>query len=788
MTEQENLNEVAQIINIRTGIVGEKKAKPEMSQLLREAATESIVLLKNNGVLPLKNKAKLAVFGRSQIDYFFVGYGSGGEVNPPYTVNVIEGLQQKEVSINEALLAKYQAFCKENFMPEMPWGMWPRSLAELHLDLSEIKTAQLDDEVAILVIGRAAGEDRENLLEAGSYYLTDEEKALVDNVTKAYEKVVLIINSGNILDLSWIENYDFAAILFAWQGGMESGNAIADVLMGDANPSGKLSDTIARNYDDYPGNDQFGQEEYSEYIEDVYVGYRYFETFHPEKVLYPFGFGLSYTTFSQQTTMTNTSDEVKLVTTVTNNGTVAGKEVIQVYVEPPQGLLGKPTRNLVKFAKTRTLAPGESEVVEFQIPMTEFASYDDSGVTGHQSSYVLEAGDYQLFVGNAINHLEKVGVVQLDQLQVVETLTQLSAPETQFSILKPELKAGKLVESYQPVTLQKVSVKERILSKVASLETPSDVEQFLNTGKTIGELVSSLTEIELDAITRGEGKMDSPMGPRGNAGMLGGTVESLREKGIPTVITTDGPAGIRLNHYASLLPCGTGLACTWNTELVEQLADEYGKEMVEIGSDVILAPGMNIHRNPLGGRNFEYFSEDPYLTGKMAASYVRGVQANGVAACPKHYACNNQETNRTFNDSRVSERALREIYLKGFEICVKEANPYSIMTSYNKINGVWAHYHYDLVTAILREEWGFDGCVMTDWWMRMAQDPNFEQLENNAYRVRAQVDVLMPGGLDFETFECDDSLVNSLSHPEGLKLTEAQRSAYNVLKFIQRIK
>lgn len=788
MTEKEIINEVAQIINIRTGITGEKKAKPEMSRLLREAAAESIVLLKNDGVLPLKKQMKLAVFGRSQIDYFFVGYGSGGEVNPPYTVNLIEGLEQKEVVLNQTILNKYQEFCKENVMPEMPWGMWPRSLEELHLDLSELKENRIEDEVAMIVIGRAAGEDRENLLEPGSYYLTDEEKTLIDNVSKVYEKVILLINSGNIMDLSWTQNYNFSAILMVWQGGMESGNAIADILMGDVTPSGKLTDTIARNYQDYPGVDQFGLEDYCEYVEDVYVGYRYFETFHPNKVLYPFGYGLSYTQFDLETVVEYLTDEVKIVAKVINIGEVKGKEVVQIYVEPPQGKLGKPIRNLVRFAKTKVLHPGDSETIELTIPLSEFASYDDSGVTGHLSCYVLEAGEYRLFIGNGLNNLEHCGSIKMDQLQVVTTLTQLSAPEIQFNRLKPELEDGKIVESYVPVTLQKISVKKRIMEKVTELERIHDQRQFLNTGRTIQQLVESLSTSELDAITRGEGKMNSPLGPRGNAGVLGGTVESLREKGIATIVTTDGPAGIRLNHYASLLPCGTALACTWNTNLIEQIGIEYGKEMSELGSDIILAPGMNIHRNPLGGRNFEYFSEDPYLTGKMAASYVRGVQMNGVAACPKHFACNNQETNRTFNDTRISERALREIYLKGFEICVKESNPFTIMTSYNKVNGVWAHYHYDLVTAILRDEWGFDGCVMTDWWMRLAKDPNFEQLENNAYRVRAQVDILMPGGNDVESFGSDNSLIDSLEHPEGLSLFEAQRSAYNVIHLIQRIK
>ena len=611
---------------------------------------------------------------------------------------------------------------------------------------------------------------------------------MIDQVTHYFEKVVLVINSGNVIDLAWTENYAFSAILFAWQGGMESGNAIADVLMGDVNPSAKLPDTIARHYEDYPSAKQFGYEEYVEYVEDIYVGYRYFETFHPEKVIYPFGYGLSYTQFAIDSELLVNDKSVTINVSVTNIGEMPGKEVVQVYHEPPQGKLGKPKRNLIEFQKTELLQPGETENLNFEIKLQDLASYDDSGVTGHPFSYVLEAGEYQFYVGDSLINLELVGNYHLEKLLVIQKLKQIAAPVENFNRLVATLEEGQLVETYQPVTLQKESVKERVLQHLESLSEVSSEETFLDTGKTVSELIHSFSKEELDALTRGEGPMNSSFGPKGNAGMFGGTIESLRQKGIPPVITTDGPAGIRLNYYASLLPCGTAFASTWNLELLEVIGIEFGKELLDLGSDMILAPGMNIHRNPLGGRNFEYFSEDPYLSGKMAASYVMGVQSNQVAACPKHFACNNQETNRNYNDSRVSERALREIYLKGFEICVKESNPYSIMSSYNKINGVWAHYHFDLATEILRNEWKYQGCILTDWWMRMAKDPNFEHVENNAYRVRAQVDILMPGGKDFVTKESDDSLIQSLEHLDGITLKEVQHSALNVLNLIQKIK
>ena len=328
------------------------------------------------------------------------------------------------------------------------------------------------------------------------------------------------------------------------------------------------------------------------------------------------------------------------------------------------------------------------------------------------------------------------------------------------------------------------SLKERILDNLPT-EIPftgdkgiklKDVEAGL---ASMEDFVAQLTPEELESLTHGDFVMDSPLGAKGNAAVMGGIIESLREKGVPPITTTDGPSGIRLQYYCSLLPCGTCLACTWDPALVESLYQAHGREMVQKGSDVLPGPGMNIHRNPLCGRNFEYFAEDPLLAGKTAGAMVRGIQKNGVSACPKHFACNNQETNREYNDSQVSQRALREIYLKGFEICIKEAAPHHIMTSYNKINGVWSHYNYDLCTTILRGEWGYGGSVMTDWWERPSADPDFETVWDSAYRVRSQVDVLMPGAVDREGSP-DPSVLESY-HKGGLTLAELQRGAKNVL-------
>ena len=424
---------------------------------------------------------------------------------------------------------------------------------------------------------------------------------------------------------------------------------------------------------------------------------------------------------------------------------------MQVYAAPPQGKLGKPLRNLAAFGKTKLLSPGETETLEFRLNPADFASFDDSGVTGHKSAYVLEPGEYVLYVGGDVRRARQAGVWRLDALRVTKQLTAQAAPTADFSRMKPQETASGLVPVYEPVPRRETSRKADILAHLPEA-TPFTGDRGIgfadvcDGSASLDDFAAQLDIRELDAITRGEGLMDSPLGPAGNAGVLGGTTASLREKGVPTITTTDGPSGIRLACYASLLPCGTALASSWNPALVEKLGVRFGREMAERGSDILLGPGLNIHRDPLCGRNFEYYSEDPYVSGVMAAAMVRGIQSNpGRSACPKHFACNNQEWMRNQTDSRVSERALREIYLRGFELCVARAKPLTLMTSYNKVNGVWAHYHYDLVTNILRGEWGYDGLVITDWWMQPAVDPDFPDVSNNAYRVRAQVDVLMPG-------------------------------------------
>ncbi len=767
----------------------EKTVTPGMPELIRKAGAEGTVLLRNDNVLPLSKDSVISVFGRVQNDYMYVGYGSGGDVIKPYTVSLMEGLRNKNAKLNENLASIYSDWCKKNPPDHGFWGHWPHYYNEMPVSDELIKASADNSDCAVIVIGRSAGEDRENYLTKGSFYLTDEESSLIKRVSKSFKNTVIVMNIGSIMDMLWEKDLlsNNCAIIIPYQGGMESGNAIADVLFGDEEPSGRLTDTISNYYVNHLCAEHFGEKEYNNYFEDIYVGYRYFETFSKENVLYPFGYGLGYTTF--ETATTDVHNDLKAITleiNTKNTGKLSGKNVLQVYLEAPTGKLGKASRVLCGFQKTKKLAPGEEDTVRINVPFYTFASYDDNGITGFKDAYVLEEGAYNVYVGENVRDAKKVHTFTIEKTYVLEQLKEVCAPTQQFDIMG----CGGKVTS---VTTSKTNLKKIISDNLPkSFGEPENRGIHLDdvvSGKcSIEDFVSQLSLKELEAISRGDYTMDSPLGNKGNAGVMGGVLSELRDKGIKPITTTDGPSGIRIRSCCSLIPIGTCLASMWNTELLEEIYTLVGKEMREKGSHILLAPGMNIHRSPLCGRNFEYYSEDPFLTGKTAAAVVKGVQKNGVGACPKHFACNSQETNRNKTDSRLSQRALREIYLKGFEICVKEAKPYTIMTSYNKINGVWGHYHYDLCTRILREEWGFDGVVMTDWWMQSSQSPEFPSLKDNAYRVRAGVDVLMPGGNRTGKRKPDGTLLKTYSKPDGITLGEMQQTAKRVIELTMKIK
>jgi len=770
---------------------GHDMVTPEMAELARRAGAEGCVLLKNDGTLPLQAGKTVAVFGRCQLDWFYVGYGSGGDVNPPYRVDLMEGLKNAGIPFDEKVAKTYADWCfsEDNKADHGWWGHWPMSHPEMPLEQSLVSEAAKRSDTAIVIIGRAAGEDRENTLTKGSYYLTDEETAMLDTVTSAFKHVAVVMDIGSIMDMAWVNSYGdkLSAILIAWQGGMESGNAVADVLTGRVNPCGKLADTIAKSYEDYPSSTSFGGKAFNNYTEDIFVGYRYFETFAKDKVLYPFGYGLSYTTFEiNPLGLKQENATYSVAAQVTNTGTVAGRETVMLWCAAPQGKLGKAAKVLVAYGKTKLLAPGESESVTLCFDEKTIASFDDTGKTGFVNAFVLEEGEYKFFLGDAL-----VGTVNVAETRVTKQCEEACGIKDPFMRMIAVEENGKMIVEQEMLPKGNTDLRQRILARLPEEITFTGDKGYKLSDVAKGQVsldafIAQLNDKELEALTRGEGCMGSALGVAGNAGAFGGVLTSLREKGIPPVITADGPSGLRLKKYCALIPNGTALACTFDDELIQQLFVHIGKEMIKHGVDVVLSPGMNIHRNPLCGRNFEYFSEDPLLTGKMAAAIVRGVQSQGVSCCPKHFACNNQETKRNTNDSRVSQRALREIYLRCFEIVVKEANPHVIMTSYNKINGVWSHYNYDLVTTVLRKEWGFDGVVITDWWMRKSASPEFPGIKDNAYRVRAQVDVLMPGNMGHlhKSYHSDGTLLKTVGKPDGMTRAEIQRTAKNVLSLI----
>lgn len=783
------------------------------AEFSRKVAADGAVLLKNEGqTLPIKDGENISIFGRSQIDFYRSGTGSGGSVNVKYTTNLLGGLRDKKsVVVNEDLATTYEKWLEENPFDNGGggWAAEPWFQKEMPLTEDIVTEASNKSTKAIVVIGRTAGEDKDNADEPGSYQLTTEEKNMLKLVTKYFEQVVVVLNASNIIDMAWMNDEDYVdsiqSVIYVWQGGMEGGNAAADVLVGDVTPSGKLTDTIAYSIDDYPSTRNYGGELKNYYQEDIYVGYRYFETFCPEKVQFEFGYGLSYTEFAVET------DTVKLVTkdgeksievevTVKNIGeTYAGKEVVQVYYEAPQGKLGQPAKVLAAFAKTKSLKPGEAQSLTISFPVSSMASYDDAGVTGHPSAFVLESGLYNLYVGSSVKKVEKVEIdgksgYFVEQLQLIEQLEEALAPIESFTRMKPGVQKedGSYELTYEDVPQRKISLADRIEKNLPqTLEQTGDqgykLRDVFDQKVSMEDFIAQLTDEELATIVRGEG-MSSPWVTPGTASAFGGLSDHLFDLGIPIACAADGPSGIRMESGAlsTQVPIGTLLAATWDVELVEELYVMEGKELVSNNIDVLLGPGMNIRRSPLNGRNFEYFSEDPLITGVFATVVTRGIMKGGSNATLKHFACNNQEKARHNVDAVVSERALREIYLKGFELAVRQGGANSIMTAYNPINGHWTASNYDLATTVLRKEWGFKGIVMTDWWAKMndVATGGEASTEYTNHMVRSQNDLFMVvNNYGAEINSGNDNTIESLKDG-SLTRGELQRAAINICEFL----
>lgn len=760
------------------------------ASLARAAAAEGCVLLENkNNALPIKKGEKIAVYGRSAFNYYKSGLGSGGLVNTRYVVGILDALKDcEDISVDEKLSAIYEEWIKENPYDEgKGWGQVPWAQKEMPVTEEMLKASERTD-AALVIIGRTAGEDQDNHDEPGSYRLAKEEEDLIAGVCGAFKRVIVLLNVGNIIDMSWVKKYQPDAVMYTWQGGQEGGNGVLDVLTGAVNPCGKLTDTIAEEISDYPSDKNFGDLVKNYYQEDIYVGYRYFETFAREKVLYPFGYGLSYTTFKAESAVKDKNDFVEVTAVVTNTGDTAGKEVVQVYVEAPCGRLGNPSRRLAGFAKTGVLAPGEKETVVIAVPKYDFASYDDSGVTGHKSCYVLEEGVYTFYVGSDVRSAEAAGSCE-QAFTVLEELQEAYAPTESFERMKAqEQEDGSVKAVMEKVPVRTVNPRERLMAnRPAEIPFTGDkgwqLVDVLDGKASMDEFVAQMSDEELITIFRGEG-MCSPRVTPGIAAAFGGVSDGLLKLGIPAAGCSDGPSGIRMDcgTKAFSMPNGTALGCTFNLPLNRALFEMAGWELRLNKIDSLLGPGMNIHRHPLNGRNFEYISEDPYLTGKVCAAQLIGMDKYGIAGTVKHFCANNQEAARRKTDAEISERALREIYLKGYEIAVKEGKARSVMTTYSSVNGLWTAGSYDLNTTILRKEWGFEGIVMTDWWA----DANYEgkpfDHQAKAPMLAAQNDLYMVTSRPADNPENDD-LQQKLE--EGyITRGELQRGAKNILGFI----
>ncbi|MBZ7564924.1 beta-glucosidase [Klebsiella grimontii] len=773
------------------------------------AAAEGAVLLRNDRqMLPLDPGQPVSLFGRTQIDYYCSGTGSGGAVNVVSRTTLLQAMRARNGErLNEQLAGLY-----ERWIAQHPFdnggGVWaaePWHQQEMPLSDQQIRQARAVSSLAVIVLGRTAGEDQDNGDVEGGYRLTADEITLLRQVCREFDDVTVVLNTAGLIDLSWADDpllrKRVRALLYVWHGGADGARAAASLLYGDVTPSGKLVGSIVASLDDHPASPCWGAQAQNLYQEDIYVGYRYFETFCPQRLQFPFGFGLSYTRFTLSSARAQAfGDRIKATVTVTNRGDrFAGKEVVQIYLQAPQGSLGKPARALMAFAKTHLLQPGESETLTLSIPLERFASLDDSGATGHPHCYVMEPGLYRVLIGNSVRDLQPLPVdgeagYSQKTLRVLSRHQQVLAPTVPFVRIKPVADGddGRYQIEWEDVPRREINLRSRIEARL-----PETITLTGNQGLTLSDVaegratmnafIAQLSVEELACLARGEGMCSHKVTP-GVASAFGGVADSLLEKGIPLASTADGPSGIRMDNgaKATLLPSGTLLASSWDPILVERLYVMEGKELLRNGIDLLLGPGMNIQRHPLNGRNFEYFSEDPLLTGMMAAAVVRGIRSGGGIATLKHFACNNQEFARARADSVVSERALREIYLKGFEYAVKTGGASAVMTAYNPLNGYHAASNYDLTTTVLREEWGFRGIVMTDWWATMNDpiDGGAASTHNTAAMIRAQNDLYMVvNNNGAEINAAGDNTLAALAKGE-LTLGELQRSAANILHFM----
>lgn len=826
----------------------------------RRIGAEGMVLLENNGALPLTLQgAKIALFG-SGVRHTVQGGTGSGEVNTRYQVNVEQGFEEAGAEIvskawlnrldaadQEAMKAFAEGLRRKAQERKLPVHalLWDNKYCPLEAVAVEEGDLGLCD-TAIYVLARNSGEGADRHVAPGDYLLTDLEKDVLLRLKKGYRRLVVVLNVGGVVDTTFLrEELRPDAILLMSQVGNVSGLALADVISGAVTPCGHLTTTWAKRYEDYPCAEKFSYlsgdvtDEY--YREGIYVGYRWFDAFGIEPA-YPFGFGKSYTTFAMETEAACNQERVELRVKVTNTGSrYAGREVVQVYASAPEGAIEKPVQQLVAYAKTRTLAPGESQMLTIGFPFRQLASYDET-----RAAWVLEAGDYVIRVGEHSRLTQVAAVARLDAERVTEQLQNVLPLDCDMETI-----SRKGATPYQPEAPENMSAVPVLPIRAAEIAAHAAAyaaaPQALPTAKTqvkltmddvregrctLEELTAQLTVEEMATLCVGiaREKGQSIIGAASTAcpGAAGDTTSLLTpDRNIRNMVLADGPAGLRLcpeftadadgnvleekaamhaleaelfaaetkerrfpegavtyYQYCTAIPIATLLAQTWDLDAIQEAGDLVGAEMEEMGATLWLAPGMNIHRNPLCGRNFEYYAEDPLVAGLCAAADTLGVQKHpGVGTTIKHFACNNLEDNRMFCNSHVTERALREIFLRGFEIAVKAAQPMAIMTSYNLLNGVHTANSADLITRVARNEWGFGGLVMTDWCTTSprGKDGDIYPCSSPAGCIKAGNDLIMPGRQ-----EDVDDIVRSVGAQEGeahtpITLGELQACARRIL-------
>ena len=765
----------------------------ENCQLAYEAACEGIVLLENDGTLPLKNK-RVALFGAGAARTIKGGTGSG-EVNERHAVSVLEGMEQRDFEIcSRRWLEEYEAYyvqAEQDYRKEKLRRinlLDPKTINNMLFDnfrlpcgpvITEAHVEDSDTDTCVYVLSRQAGEGGDRRAEAGDYYITEEEREAISFCAAHYRHFVLLVNCGSSMDMSFLERIEgVGAVLYICQPGSQGGLAVADILSGAVCPSAKLTDTWAKRYGDIPFADEYshrnGDLQQENYEEGIYVGYRYFDSFGVEPA-YPFGFGLSYTDFAITGGDTQVEKtKVRLQAQVKNTGDFAGKEVVQLYVSAPAGELSKEYQSLAAFAKTELIAPGEETHLTLEFDLASLSSFRE-----RDNSFVLEQGDYILRLGNHSRNTAVAAVVTLPEDVIISRHKSICPVKTALKELRAPQREAEIIAEQIP----------RLVVDVTAFETADYTGSFTppKHDRRVRRFVNQLSDRQMVDIVVGVGqwlvnnRFDLP-------GSVGNTTSKFWDKGLANVALCDGPAGLRINRhstmskrgtirpvefplavytyipafirkfllgnpekekslyqYATAFPVTNALAQSWNAPLMERVGRAIAEEMREFGCTYWLAPAVNIHRNPLCGRNFEYFSEDPRLTGDLAAAMTRGIQAQpGYYATVKHFACNNQEDNRTHVSSNVSQRALREIYLRPFETVVRRGRAKAVMTSYNRLNGVYTPNSYDLCTVALRQEWGFEGVVMTDWYSTNPRQGH------NALAIAAGNDLIMPGGLYFK--------------------------------------